>query len=252
MKFVAYVEDGYELDIRPARADRAWMSKLNKGFAYGCLPMMIANQHGWEICSPVGFTAIWNGGDHPDCLAILPDEPGNHRIVSHFGFGIITFSFPAVFRTEPGYDLVIQGPPNAPIDGATPLSGTSETDWLLSSIAMHWQVTRANHAVRFRKGDPLVQVYPQRRGELEAFEPEMKHVSDDPEVARYMDEWQTRRRAFQAALKQPGSPERDQRWPGHYRRGQDVTGSPAAPADHRTRQRLASFEDRRGAVPDEE
>jgi hypothetical protein len=246
MKLTVFVEDGFELDIRPARADRAWMAAFNDGFAYGCLPMMIANQHGWEICSPVSFTVIWNGGKSKDCLAVLPDEPGNHRILSHFGFGIVTFSFPAVFRTEPGYDLVIGGPPNFPVDGATPLTGTAETDWLLSSIAMHWQLTRPNHAVRFRKGDPLVQIFPVRRGELESVSPELKNVSDEPEVEAYMRDWQLRRRAFQAALQIPDSKEKEQRWPGHYRRGHDVTGAEIAPDNHRTRQRLHAFADKRG------
>jgi hypothetical protein len=240
MKLTAHVREGRTLDIRPARGDRAWLAGFHDGFAYGCLPMIMANQHGWEICSPVSFTAVWNGGDSKGSLAILPDEPGEHGLTSYFGKGILTFSFPAIFSLEPGYDLMLQGPANRPVDGASPLSGLIEVDWLISSAAMHWQLTRANHAVRFHKGDPLAVIFPVKRAELEAFAPDLRPLADDPERDRYIAEWRRSRNAFNEALRNPESPEFQQRWPGHYRRGTDMEGNPGAP-DHRTRQRLKPF-----------
>ena len=243
MKLIAYVADGYTLDIRPARADRAWLDDYVDRYGYGCLPLLIANQHGWEILSPVSFTAIWNGGKHKDCLAILEDESSNGQIMSFFGAGIITYKLPVVFRTEPGFDLFVQGPTNLPVDGASPLAGVVEMDWTSTIISMNWQMTRPNHAVRFRKGQPICLVFPVRRGELEAFEPEKRKLSDDPELAAYMQEWIRRRAQFSEALKDPESPERRQKWPGNYRRGTDVFDERAAPADHLTRLRLKPFED---------
>jgi uncharacterized protein DUF6065 len=251
MKLTAYVEDGFELDIRPARPDRAWLEAYGEGYAYGCLPMVMANQLGWEICTPTGFTVVWNGGGNRDSLAVIADEPDIARIISHFGAGIFTFSFPAVFRTEPGYDLMIQGPPNTPVRGATPFSGLMETDWALTSAAIHWQITEPNMAVRFRKGDAMAQIFPVRRGDTEAFEPEIRSISDAPEIAEYMEEWTTRRRAFNKALKDPDSAERRKKWPGHYRRGTDIFDNKASPETHRTRVRVSSFKDKRGPKPED-
>lgn len=250
MKLTAYVEDGYDLDIRPARPNRAWLDTYGDGYAYGCLPMVMANQLGWEICTPTGFTVVWNGGGNRDSLAVIADEPDIARIISHFGAGIFTFSFPAVFRTEPGFDLMIQGPPNNPVRGATPFSGLVETDWVLTSPAIHWQITEPDRAVRFRKGDAMAQIFPVRRGDAEAFEPEIRSVSDEPEIAAYMEQWYAQRRAFNAALKDPESEERRMKWPGHYRRGTDIFDKKASPETHRTRLRMPQFEDRRGSKPD--
>ncbi|WP_336801606.1 DUF6065 family protein [Kaistia sp. MMO-174] len=244
MKLIAYVMDGHELDIRPARPNRAWMDAYFERYAYGCLPLLMANMHGWEIFSPVSFTAIWNGGGHKDGVAILEDEDSNGQILSFFGSGIVTYKLPAVFRTEPGYDLYVQAPPNNPIDGVAPLAGIVEMDWATTIISMNWQLTRPNFAVRFKKGQPLCQVFPVKRGELENFEPEKRRLSDEPELAAYIDEWLARRRGFQAALKDPDSPERRQKWPGNYRRGTDVFDESAAPSDHLTRLRLKPFKEK--------
>ncbi|MFI5412128.1 DUF6065 family protein [Kaistia sp. UC242_56] len=243
MKLIAYVLDGHELDIRPARPNRAWMDAYFERYAYGCLPLLMANMHGWEILSPVSFTAIWNGGANKDCVAILEDEDTNGVILSFFGAGIITYKVPAVFRTEPGYDLIIQAPPNNPVDGVSPLTGIVEMDWASTVVSMNWQLTRPNFAVRFRKGQPICQIVPVKRGELESFEPEKRKLSDDPELAEYMRQWGERRGVFQQALKDPDSPERRQKWPGNYRRGTDVFDERAAPGDHLTRLRLKPFED---------
>ena len=157
---------------------------------------------------------------------------------------------PQFFRTEPGFDLMIQGPPNNPVRGATPFSGLVETDWVLTSPAIHWQITEPDRAVRFRKGDAMAQIFPVRRGDAEAFEPEIRSVSDEPEIAAYMEQWYAQRRAFNAALKDPESEERRMKWPGHYRRGTDIFDKKASPETHRTRLRMPQFEDRRRSEPD--
>jgi hypothetical protein len=250
-RFVAYVWEGHELAIRPARPERAWLDAHAGGHAHGCLPMRMANQHGWEIGAPVGFTAIWNGGANRDCLVVLPDEPTT-LVASHFGGGIVTIALPAVFRLEPGHDLLLQGPPNAPRRGASPLSGLVEADWLVTSLAMNWQLTEPNHAVRVRKGEPICQVFPVRRAELEEFEPELRSLAEEPELAREIAAWRALREAFREGLRDPASPEAARRWPGHYLRGEDLHGRPAAPDSHRTRQRLAPFRDLRDAAGTDE
>src|SRR5438128_10505901 len=49
---------------------RDWMDMMPDRFPYRCLPMTIANQAGWVLHSPVGLTAVWEGGQHPTSLRI--------------------------------------------------------------------------------------------------------------------------------------------------------------------------------------
>jgi Family of unknown function (DUF6065) len=93
--------------------------------------------------------------------------------VSHFGHGILTFHIPCLFRTEPGIDLLVQGPVNRPKDAIAPLSGIVETDWAPYTFTMNWQFTRPGIAVRFEKGEPFCHVWPLQRGALQTVEPEV-------------------------------------------------------------------------------
>ena len=61
-ELVCYLHAGWAPLIRPAPATRAWMDATPEAFAYRCLPLNIANAHGWEILSPCGFEAVWDGG----------------------------------------------------------------------------------------------------------------------------------------------------------------------------------------------
>jgi len=56
-KLVAYRIDGHSVQIRPAPLEREWMDSSDQRFAYRCLPLNIANAHGWELLCPSGFSA---------------------------------------------------------------------------------------------------------------------------------------------------------------------------------------------------
>ena len=49
MKLTAHVIDGHTLDIRPAPRERDWMDRTAQHYAYRCLPLDMANGHGWEL-----------------------------------------------------------------------------------------------------------------------------------------------------------------------------------------------------------
>src|SRR3984893_2740951 len=72
-KLLGYVSAGHEIEIRPAPLERSWMQATGERFAYRCLPLNIANTHGWEILCDAGFTAIWNGGARLDAIALQAD-----------------------------------------------------------------------------------------------------------------------------------------------------------------------------------
>src|SRR5215470_1977302 len=98
-KLIAYVIDGHTVDIRPAPMERAWMDATDRRFAYRCLPLNIANAHGWEILCPAGFTAIWDGGGGKDAVQVQADPGAAAPAMGHFGSGVLTFHVPAIFET---------------------------------------------------------------------------------------------------------------------------------------------------------
>ena len=69
MDLTAYIQPGWKPYIRPAPTSRAWMDATS-AFAYRCLPLTIANAHGWELLSPAGLSAIWNGGKGLDDVVL--------------------------------------------------------------------------------------------------------------------------------------------------------------------------------------
>jgi hypothetical protein len=246
MKLTAYVLDGHRVDIRPAPVERAWMEATNQRYAYRCLPLNIANCFGWEVLSSAGFTATWNGGPGLDAIAVVPDQGAAAPAISHFGHGILTFHVPCLFRTEPGDNLMVQGPINAPKDGIAALSGIIETDWSPYSFTMNWIFTRPNLPVRFEKGEPFCHLFPVNCGGLESLEPELRQLSEDPELKRLHDYWTASRLRFNVDLKEPGSEAQAEKWQKLYYRGLDPEGQAGAPEEHRTRLKLKPFKPRNG------
>jgi hypothetical protein len=207
---------------------------------YRCLPLVIANSFGWEILSPVGFTAMWNGGPATDGVVILPDPGPAPPAVSHFGHGILTFRLPFVFRTDPGTDLIVQGPVNQPKDAIAALTGVVESDWGPFSFTMNWKFTRPKTAVRFKKGEAICHLIPIERGALERVDPRFVPISADAGLEARHAEWGEARKRFNDDLKVPGSAARAEGWQKHYQRGVDLAGNPGPPS-HRTRNNLKPF-----------
>jgi hypothetical protein len=239
-KLVGYISAGHEIEIHPAPLERSWMQGTGDRFAYRCLPLNIANTHGWEILCPAGFTAIWNGGAGLDAVSLQADTGTVLPASSHFGHGVLTFHVPCLFRTSPGFDLMVQGPINRPKDAIAPLTGVVETDWSPYSFTMNWLFTRPGAAVRFEQGEPYCHIFPLRRGEVEDVQPELRELSDDPALEREHERWMASRNQFNAELRRPGSQAQTDKWQKLYYQGTDMEGRTIA-ADHRTRLRVKPF-----------
>lgn len=233
--------DGAPLDIRPAPVERDWMTATGERFAYRCLPLNIANAHGWEILCPVGFAVGWTGQPGPEAIVVKADGDAPAPAMGHFGSGIVTFHVPALIRTEPGYDLWVQGPVNRPKDGLYALSGVVETDWAPFTFTMNWMFTRPGIMTRFEQGEPFCHVFPIKRGDLERFEPDVRDLRTEPELEEGYRAWSASRNGFNADLKTEGSEAQAQRWQKNYYKGQDATGQSRGAEDHRTRMRLKPF-----------
>lgn len=184
MKLDCFLFDDVDIDIQPSSNRRDWMDATDERFAYRCLPLSMANAHGWVIRCGGGFEAEWNGGDAPNDVQVWLTGDGPMKAEGHFGYGILTFSPQAMFRTDPNYNLWITGPPNSFKDGIQPLSAVIESDWMPYSFSMNWKITRPHQRIRFEKGEPYCFLFPVPRGLVDAVEPRLKSLRQDPESHR--------------------------------------------------------------------
>jgi len=240
MDLICYLHPGWDPLIRPAEPTRDWMDRTPEAFAYRCLPLNIANAHGWEILSPCAFDAWWTGGALARDVVVRTDGPGDQAPVALFGQGVLTFHIQGLFRTPPGWDLFVGGSPNRPKDGIAPLSGVVETDWSPYTFTMNWKFTRRNHRIRFEKHEPFCFVFPVKRGALEQMDPKFVALTEGSDLVAQFRAWSASRDAFQAEMAdgKPRAPA--EKWQKRYYRG--VTMRDDAPfPDHRSKLRLRPF-----------
>ena len=240
MRLVCYATIGEPPKLIPASHERDWMDRTPDRHAYRCLPLSIANAHGWMILNPMSFTAVWNGGAAPSDVRVEADVASAPILADgHFGSGVLTFFVNALFRTDPGYDLTVSGPANAPKDAIQPLTGVVETDWSPFSFTMNWKFTRPNTPVRFERDEPFCMIQPVKRGMIEAVEPEIRPIEDDPDLAAAFAAWSNSRFRFNDDLDIPGSEASARRWQKDYFLGSSRFVEP--PASHRTKLRPKPF-----------
>lgn len=251
LRIECFVRDGAHVDIHPAGLSRDWMDATPGRHAYRCLPLAIANTHGWEIRCPQAFAAVWNGGPLTTDIEFALEGPlpadGNPPVVSAFGSGIVTFHVPCLFRTPPGVGLQVAGPANAVKDGVQPLCGIVETDWLTEhGFTMNWKITRPRCAIRFDVGEPYCVISPVALDLVERLEPELRDFDDDPELRTEYYAAEQRRREFQGEIgvREVGltthvPEEQAGRWQRRYFQGRDARGN--AVEEHRTRLQVKPF-----------
>lgn len=226
--------------IVPANPDRAWMDATGgtgSGWANRCLPLRIANQHGWFILNDADFEVVWGGRNGRDNLKITYQGQKPTLAASMFGYGILTFVIPYVFRTSPGFNLWARGPSNFWKDGIAPLEGITETDWLPYSFTMNWVCTRRLKTIKFRKDEPICMIVPVRRDDVEAFSPEIRNLGSDPELQTRFDAWH---RARVEAVERSGAEQhKEVKQQGQYIRGEGHVGERAK--DHQTKLVIKPF-----------
>jgi hypothetical protein len=243
MDLTCFLHPGWQPLIRPAPAKRDWMDATPESFAYRCLPLNIANAHGWELLNPNAFEACWNGQADTGAVTIRPHAEGPVASVatSLFGQGILTFHIPGIFRTPPGWNLWIGGSPNQPKDAIYPLTGVVETDWSPFTFTMNWRFTRPNHWVHFDAGEPICFFFPVQRALLDDIKPAMAPIDAEPGLLDRFQEWSRGRDAFVLRMANEPPPAPADKWQKHYYRGVDMSEKEQI-GDHRTRLRLKPFD----------
>jgi len=243
-KLTAYqlIDDAPEL--RQARREREWMDNTHSGFPYRCLPLVIANQIGWEVLSPYTFTAEWNGGNQKEDIELtFKDGDGSTFAMSHFAYGVLTFSVGYLFRTPAGHGIWVKGPNNEPKVGITALEGIVETDWAPYTFTMNWKFTVPNCPVTFKKGEPVCLMVPFPRHYVESYDPEIRSIHDNPKLEKTYQAWSLSRNEFNRKLEDPDSELDHTSWQKSYFQGRDLDGQKTL--DHQTKIKLKSFVDMR-------
>ena len=241
LPLIAYPISPLEMPLMVAPASRDWMGETHRHFAKRCLPLMIANRAGWLLVSMHTFTVTWNGDDKPAGLSIQYLSGGApYPANSHFGSGILTFTIPFLFRTPPGINLLVRGPANFVKDGIAPLEGIVESDWTEATFTMNWKLTRPNHTVTFTAGEPVAMIVPQRRGDLERFDPVVRDIATDDDLMKAYIRWMESRDAHNTAIADQTSDAYRRGWEGNYFRGVAFEGNSAAD-DHQQKITLKDF-----------
>lgn len=240
----AYSVSDNEMQIQPASAKRSWMEDTKFGFANRCLPLRIANEAGWFILNDRRVEVIWNGGNEIRDLTVRvqrksPQEDVSSQsliVASHFGYGILTWRLPFLFRTPAGQNLYVRGPSNWCKDGACALDAIVETDWSAATFTMNWKITRADVAISFEKGEPICMLFPFPRGHLEEFSPQLRQISEEPQLQENLRDWSESRHAFNQDLRNTPKP----LWQKHYYVGKSIKGQVFA--GHQVKLALRPFE----------
>ncbi|MHB2032550.1 MAG: DUF6065 family protein [Gemmatimonadaceae bacterium] len=241
MQLIAYKTEKHPPAIRPAEMRRQWMDATSERFAYRCLPLTMANQHGWELLCPATCELLWSGRPGRDAIQIVPADKGDAWLpISDFGHGVVTFRTGHLFRTDATCDFYVTGPPNTPKDGLAPLTGIVESSWLPFTFTMNWIFTRPGTVVRFDQGEPFCFMFPIKRDILPDVSPLLADIGQDPVLAAEYAQWRERRSAHrcETAMGVPASIATGVQ--PLYMQGKLVSGQRTA-FEHRTTLRVKPF-----------
>jgi len=193
--------------IRPCRPNSPWMDRTPGKYAYRCTPLSAANSMGWELLNPVNCECLWNGLTPESQLLVYRESESRFAAQSHFGSGIVTWHLPFVFRTPPGYGMVVTGPANHEKSDAVPADAFVRTDWLPFPFTMNWRITRPQTPVRFEKGEPICRIYPYPIVLLDEIEIEIHDLEETPRFNQAVKDWGEKRKSDYEARKS-----QEQKW----------------------------------------
>jgi hypothetical protein len=221
---------------------RKWMDAFVGRHPYRCLPLAIANTYGWQLLLPVDVHVTWNGGMKREDVTVECSHP--HQAVSNFKRGVITFNVAYIFRTPPGYHLLVTGPTNIFKHGVAPMTALIESDWVPYSFTFNYQLTRVGK-VTWRAGEPYAQICIVKAGLQEDVQPVLKNLSDNPQLAADHEAWRTKRANLIAQKSCTNNATPQEAWSKDYFLGRYADGR-ATNAPHTMKMRLNTPIDERG------
>ena len=193
-------------------------------YSYHCKPLVAANSLGWWILNNQELEIEWNGGNKIDDLKIKDYTEGKYYNLasSHFGGGILSFNLGFLFKTPPGWGLLVGGPSNIFIDGLAPLEGIVETNWSPFTFTMNYKITRSNWAIRLPKYHPICRIVPIALNLNEKTELNLKSLDEELDLKNKFEDWSKKRNNSLEYGRRTGNYERMK----NYKNGIDTTGCP--------------------------
>jgi len=238
-KITAYMikENENRVRILPARREREWMDNTNNQFAYRCLPLSMANMHGWEIFSNEDISFTWNGENDVRDITI---HSGSSVVSSVFGSGIITMHIMHVLETPSDYNLYITGSPNFFVPGIQPITGIFESNWAPYTFTMNWKITEPNKIISFTKNDPFCFFFPINRNLIESFKFEILPIEANLPFKEHMEAFHRSRVDFIKFITDANNQPVDQKdaWQKHYFQGKYIDGTKCPFGAHKTKFKL--------------
>ena len=229
LKIVHLHEQDRTVTIKKGHLERDWMDNTVDNHAYRCLPLNIANQHGWAVYPNSDITFVWNGTNDHDCIKFL--ENSDRLGASVFGNGIVTFSMPFLVRTPENYSIYITGMPNHHVNSVNALTGVYESDWAPYSFTMNWQVTDPYKPITFTESDPLCFFFPIHRDLIEQFE--LKNELLEQQDFEYRKQYYTFNYSREKFLAEGNGG-----WQKHYFQGKLPDESKCPVSNHKTKLNL--------------
>jgi hypothetical protein len=189
--------------ITQASSKRDWMDKDGQKYAYNCIPMIAANQAGYWIVYNNETEIFWNGGPNTKDVKIIHRDQKDefNTCSSHFTVGIVTFIFPIIFKTPPGWGLWISGCPNYPINGLHALEAIVETNWSPFTFTMNFKITEPNKLITIKKNTPICRVMPYPLNLNEKTQIQFKKLDANKELKKTHKEWSYSRTKLNEAFK---------------------------------------------------
>lgn len=228
------IHKGVPIFVRQGIRERQWMDQTEDKYAYRCLPLIIANQNGYEVCTKKPIKIVWNGGNKVSDIHVDTDRPD--IVKSHFGNGVVTFHTNLLIRTPKGINTYVTGSPNLPKRGITPLSGIVETDWNPATFTMNWKITEPFFEIVFEPWEPFCFFYPIERSYVEKFTTTIKSLDENQEEYTAHREWAKSRAEFKDKVEEKVK-NKEATWQKHYFQGVHLDGSKPE-VDHQTKIKL--------------
>jgi len=239
----AYAIHASPQQLAPAPPVRDWMEEFAGRHAYRCLPLTIGNAYGWQLLLPVDVSAEWNGGPNLSDVTVSCSHP--YQAVSHFQCGVLTFDVAYIFRTPPGYHLLVTGPTNVVKDGVAPMTALVESDWLPYTFTFNYRFTRPGRVI-WKAGEPYAQICVVQANLQQGIQPIIRRLSDNAQLAADHQAWRARRSDLLACQKTGGLAARKRAWDKDYFYGRYTDGR-SAQVEHTMKLRLKAPLDERGA-----
>jgi len=184
--------------IVPASPKRTWMDDKEQYYAYYCAPLVASNQLGYNILYQNETEIFWNGGPSMSDVKIIHKKQNEYfsSCMSHFVKGIITFSFPVIFKTPPGWGLLVSGPSNTPVNGLQALEALVETNWSPFTFTMNFKITEKNKLIKFNENDPICRIIPYPLNLNEKTNIEFLDIKSNKKLQKEHTTWSKSRREF--------------------------------------------------------